>query len=162
MDRPTTKEVARFFDKVQITKHCWLWLASKFPPRYGYGRLKYHGKMIKAHRFSYELFTGPIKPGMMILHRKECGNPSCVNPNHLYMGTHFDNMRDRNIWGKTTKGEGNCNSRLSKEDILLIRKIHKDRLFGYKNTAKIVGVSADMVGKIARGLNWPHIITQGE
>ncbi len=104
MRKPTTAEVARFFDKVQITKHCWLWIGAI---TLGYGQLDFNGKTAKAHRFSYELFVGPIETGKMILHKRECGNRNCVNPHHLYMGTHADNMRDMVLWGKSAKNRVN-------------------------------------------------------
>ena len=104
MRKPTTKEVARFFDKVQITSHCWLWMATTFN---GYGLLGFNGKTVRAHRFSYELFVALIEPGKMILHRRECGNRNCINPHHLYMGTHADNMRDKEIWGKSAENRVN-------------------------------------------------------
>lgn len=97
MDKPTAKEFARFLDKVQITNSCWLWIASLSN---GYGRSGFRGKAMGAHRLFYELFVGPIEMGKYILHRKECGNRSCVNPHHLYMGTQKDNMRDMRLWGK--------------------------------------------------------------
>lgn len=70
---------------------CWLWTASK--DQNGYGKLPTErGKSpARAHRLSYSFFKGPILPKMYILH--ECDNPSCVNPDHLTMGTQADNMR---------------------------------------------------------------------
>lgn len=66
--------------------------------RDGYGRV--HGaSTYAAHRMIFELFVGPIRPGAFILHR--CDNPSCVNPAHLYEGDHAQNMRDRDLRGRT-------------------------------------------------------------
>ena len=98
MDRPTTAGVARFFDNVRITKSCWLWMG--YFDGNGYGCFGFRGGKVSSHRFSYQLFVGPIELGKYILHRRECGDRRCVNPNHLYMGTNADNVRDRELWGK--------------------------------------------------------------
>ncbi len=153
MRKPTTKEIARFFDKVQITKHCWLWTAAL---RCGYGHFGFDKGTIVAHRFSYALFVRPIESGKQILHRRECGNRNCVNPHHLYMGTHADNIRDRIIWGKSLAGEAHGNSKLSEKDVLDIRRIHKDKRSGYKNTANLFGISAAQVGRIVLGRSWTY------
>jgi HNH endonuclease len=72
---------------------CWLWPATF--NRQGYGVLFYGGKpqrVLKAHRLSYELFVGPIPPGMDVCHR--CDVPACINPMHLWIGTRGENIRD--------------------------------------------------------------------
>lgn len=94
--------LSHFLDKVRITRHCWLWIG--YLNLKGYGLFFSEGKNIKAHRFSYEFFVGPIEPGKMVLHKRECNERSCVNPNHLYMGTHNDNVRDRELWGIPASG----------------------------------------------------------
>lgn len=156
MDRPTTKVVARFFDYVQITKHCWLWLGHL--NHNGYGLFRFNKGRGKAHRFSYALFVGPIEPGKHILHRRECGNPSCVNPNHLYMGTNADNVRDRMMWGKS-RGYG-LNAKLSESDVLYIRKIKKNLGGKYglnRDLAKQFGIGAEQVRRISNGQAWKHL-----
>lgn len=70
---------------------CWIWTASTDEDGYGYFQL--HGSARKAHRVAYELYVGIIPMGMKVLHK--CNNESCVNPNHLYIGTEIDNAIDR-------------------------------------------------------------------
>lgn len=70
---------------------CWHWCGPT--NHFGYGRFSYRGKATVAHRISYEVFKGEvIPPGMSILH--SCDNPSCVNPDHLRVGTYTENRRD--------------------------------------------------------------------
>lgn len=155
MIKATTKEIDFFFSHVRITKSCWLWLApinSK-----GYGQFWRNKKRVQAHRFSYALFVGPIGLGKLILHRRECGNRNCVNPNHLYMGTNADNMRDMMLWGKATNGENNGYAKLSESDVFTIRKIHGDKRYGYTKSAELFGVSPTTIGLIVRRLRWKHI-----
>lgn len=82
----------RFFKKVKITPSCWIWTAAI--RCHGYGSFKnIHNKTVYAHRFSYEIHFGDIPVNMQVLHR--CDNPSCVNPDHFFLGTHDDNMKDK-------------------------------------------------------------------
>lgn len=84
----------RFDAKVLRTDGCWSWLASK--NNKGYGMLyagRANGNKDPAHRVSWLLHYGPIPDGMRVLHR--CDNPECTNPEHLFLGTQIDNMRDK-------------------------------------------------------------------
>ena len=60
--------------------------------RSGYGQKVIKGKRYRTHRLAYEWANGPIPKGMLVLH--SCDNPACCNPNHLFLGTQSDNMRD--------------------------------------------------------------------
>lgn len=80
----------RFLALVEEQDGCWPWLGHKDVE--GYGRITVNGKRLGAARLSYERFVGPIPKGLHVLH--SCDNPGCVNPDHLRIGTHADNMRD--------------------------------------------------------------------
>ena len=99
----------RFWEKVEKTDNCWNWLGGK--DKHGYGRIGLTASRNKeAHRYSWELHFGKIQDGRQINHH--CDNPSCVRPDHLYAGTHADNMRDM-------KERGRSRNRYSKESTCL-------------------------------------------
>jgi hypothetical protein len=92
----------RFFSKVnKMPSGCWEWTGCRAP--YGYGDFYVNGKTIRAHRYSYQVFVGPLKKGMFICHK--CDNPPCVNPDHLFQGTHTENVRDSLKKGRHRSGK---------------------------------------------------------
>ena len=103
----TTEE--RFWPKVEKSDGCWLWRANTNP--HGYGQFYLAGKQRLAHRLSWEFANGPIANGLFVCHR--CDNPACVRPDHLFLGTNADNMRDAYRKGRLTlpKGGGLGNRR---------------------------------------------------
>ena len=91
----------RFLARVTMEPNsgCWLWARSW---RHGYGNIKVGGKVLATHRMSWEIFIGPIPPGLHVLHR--CDVPCCVRPSHLWLGTPTDNTADRDHKGRCTAG----------------------------------------------------------
>lgn len=90
----------------------------------------------------------------MVLH--SCDNRACVNPDHLFLGTHGDNMRDRNAKDRQAKGEGHGRSKLDESLVRKIRALHASGL-GHKRIAKIIGVNASTVARALKGLTWKHV-----
>ena len=84
----------RFWAKVKKSEGCWEWTACK---SMGYGQIKHGGKMVASHRLSYEMAYGKFPKELHVLHT--CDNPGCVKPEHLWLGTHKENQKD-----KTEKG----------------------------------------------------------
>lgn len=92
---------------------CWEWQASCNPVA-DYGNTHWDNKRIYAHRLMWRLVVGKIPPGALVLHK--CDNPRCVNPHHLFLGSHRDNAKDRE-----SKGRGNRTHRFSKGEVDKIR-----------------------------------------
>lgn len=102
-----------------VTNTCWLWTRSLNSR--GYGIVYIAGKHVRAHRAMWELAHGPIPQGLHVLHH--CDTPSCVNPAHLFLGTHQDNMIDKVAKGRHNMphGERNHRSKLTEAFVKEIR-----------------------------------------
>lgn len=108
---------SRFWERVEKTASCWLWTGTK--DRYGYGRLGVTASRAQsAHRISWELHHGAIPDAASICHA--CDNPSCVNPDHLFLGGHADNMRDMAAKDRSLHGTKNVMAKLIPEQVVEI------------------------------------------
>lgn len=79
---------------------CWIWTGTRLSA--GYGVIRHEGKLVRAHRVSWEMNRGPIPEGKRVLHR--CDVPFCVNPAHLFLGTQADNVSDMIAKGRENFG----------------------------------------------------------
>lgn len=134
---------------------CMYWTGSIHKAGYGV-----YGKKSKyAHRLTWELANGPIPDGLHALHK--CDVPMCCNPDHIFLGTHQDNMIDMDKKGrrKAPKGEDQFKSKLTEEQVLKIRKLYVrgKSNFSIPKLAKMFGVTGAAVGYILQRKTWRHI-----
>ena len=159
----------RFWAKVAVNGRdaCWLWrggvyLNSAMVP---YGRMWLHGRTVGSHRIAWTFANGAIPDGMMIMHR--CDTPLCVNPRHLFIGTHQDNMQDMEAKGRGNRpraapGERNGNARLTRRDVRKIRKLYAARLGSYRQIGSMFGVCRQHICRIVQGGRWKRIAPTGD
>lgn len=145
----------RFEAKVRVTPECWLWTGARSGLQYG--GIREGDRVLRAHRVSYELNVGPIPEGLHVMHR--CDNPVCVNPAHLQLGTHQDNMADMYAKGrrKAASGLRNGAAKLTPE---ARRAILESRLPSEK-LGPMHGVSGSLVRKIRQAANAARSMNHG-
>lgn len=139
----------RFMAKVDKTKTCWLWTGSKVAK--GYGKIRTTSNKYDApecaHRVAYKLFIGDIPYGYLVCHK--CDNPSCVNPNHLFLGTYTDNVHDMISKGRRKLGY-KLTQPLADKIKVALETTNKSQL----ELGKEFGVTQSMVWRIHSGLAW--------
>ncbi len=128
---------------------CWEWRKGRLEA--GYGRISISKGEEKAHRFAYALAFGSIPEGMIICH--SCDNPPCVNPSHLFCGTHSDNSQDMAAKDRSHFGTSHHRAKLGEDDIRAIRA--DDRL--HVDIAAAYGVTRGLVSMIKRREIWTRI-----
>lgn len=152
--------LVRFWAKVDkngpihpvLKTRCWVWTGTTDGKGYGFFRTSIG--MRRAHRVSW-----------FIVHKKwpepnglhKCDNPPCCNPDHLFEGTHEDNVRDRDVKGRVQRGERNHGTKFTNEDVLEIRKQHATGNTTYKKLAKFYSVNISSIAHIVRRQSWKHI-----
>lgn len=135
---------------------CWNWNGGTMGEM-GYGRISVGDKSRKAHRISWVIHYGQIPEGRSVLHR--CDNPLCVNPAHLFLGTHDDNMADKVSKNRQArnKGESAGGVKFTEEKILEIRKLHSTLGIQQKELAKMLGINKGTLNNIILRKTWRHI-----
>jgi DNA-binding CsgD family transcriptional regulator len=148
--RPPYQRFLSYIDKKE--NGCWQWKSAKNAKGYGY--LLVEGKNLFAHRYSYQHYKGAIPDSMLVCH--SCDNPSCVNPEHLFLGTNINNMQDMIEKGRQCKGESKSNSKLTEEEVSEIRMLLNNGLSN-KEVAIIFNVSDMTISGIKTNRTWKHV-----
>jgi hypothetical protein len=142
---------ATLFNRCRLAENdCWEWVGAKDG---FYGIIWRDGKTKKAHRVSYECYHGPIPTGLHVLHA--CDNPSCINPDHLSVGTVKENMAQRDSRGRghDMRGEQIGTSKLTAEQVLEIKASD----LSVKELSEKYGVHATNIWLIRTGKSWKHL-----
>lgn len=182
MKRTPEQQIAQFWERVDKSggeDACWNWTrgCSGGASERSYGQYYMGERKVTTHRLAYQLVYGEIPSGMEVCHT--CDNPSCCNPRHLFLGTHKDNMQDRERKGRGTAkgqrrglqnpastdikppskkcGSHNGQSKLDEDDVRLIRSVYADGTMSQRKLAKEFHVHPSLIGFIVRRVYWQHI-----
>lgn len=158
------KDLRRFMKFVhhEPNSGCWIWAGNRNAREYGW--FKYNGRQTKAHRWAARHIGGMAITDLLVCHR--CDTPSCVNPEHLFVGTAKDNALDMVRKGRhnsnpnpnqrRARGSARANSKLTEEDIPEIRRLLGEGL-SFVKIAKRYGVASSLIGRIKYGKAWAHV-----
>lgn len=158
----------RFWAKVEKTDGCWFWRGYRRPD--GYGEISdgtpRHRKL-RTHRVAWELTNGPIPGGLEACHR--CDTPACVRPDHLFLGTQADNIRD--MWTKNRgtragrgrvghpgiRGEANVHAKLTAADVAAIRRRYATGTVKQSTLAHEYGLTQSGISRIVLRKSWTDV-----
>jgi len=156
----------RFWQRVEKTDGCWLWRGAR--STWGYGKFSFRGESLHAHRVAWELTNGPVPAGLDVCHH--CDVRLCVRPDHLFLGTRADNLRDMDQKGRRSTGErhgaaqrgkvahgsGHHHHKLTEAQVRLIRT---ESAAGVSRVvlAERFHIAATTITKIVRRLAWKHV-----
>lgn len=130
---------------------CWLWLRTIAKEGYG---LSFKFGVETTHRLAYRVFKGEIPERMCVCHR--CDTKPCINPDHLWLGTNTDNVRDRDLKNHTARGEKHWKAKLTETDVKEIIRLHLEGL-SQTTIAKRFTVSKVQIHYIVRGRYWKYL-----
>jgi hypothetical protein len=165
----------RFSRKIDKSTGCWLWTGAINPK--GYAKMRFEGRAVDAHRVSWNLHRGSIPDGLFVLHR--CDVRHCVNPEHLFLGTHQDNMDDMQAKGRhrcnpttgerhwsrlrpkdfheSRAGERNGRAKLSAADVIRIRESFRAGDTTVAELAREFGIGWSQTKRIIDGEVWKDV-----
>lgn len=142
-----------FWQYVQAASEevCWNWEGTKRQD--GYGQFKHNDELYVAHRASWIIHHGPIPDEMIICHK--CDNPQCVNPHHLFLGTHADNMADKVSKGRQAK-RGETAKKLTRRAVSSIREAYAQGAT-QASLAEKYGVTMATISRVVTRKVWRNV-----
>ena len=163
IEQLTERVKLRFFQKINKNptvgrSDCWIWTAAT--DNHGYGMFSLHGRgasPVKAHRLSFVIHKHELDDGVECCHK--CDNPSCVNPDHLFAGTHHENMLDAKgkgrlkVASKGRSGEQNNSHKLTAAQVVIVKQMIEAGV-SYTKIGSAFNVSRHCIADIATGKNW--------
>lgn len=152
----TEAQAERFWSKCSKGDCCWNWMGRRFRRGYGIFCVEYHGKRreITASRLAYALHSKADPAELVVCHT--CDNRACINPAHLFIGTHQDNIADMIAKGRQCRGKDKHSAKMTEQDVLDIREEYRNGVWP-SVLAKRYGVSSKTIKRNAKGLKWKHL-----
>jgi hypothetical protein len=146
------------FVSMEPNTGCWLWTGGEATPK-GYGQFWIDGHSTTAHRSSWIIHCGVIPIGHDVLHH--CDTPACVNPDHLFLGSHKDNYNDSHSKDRHSRGMRHGMSKLSDAQVRHIKSVDTSKRGVKALLARQFGVSNTIIAYIVLHNGWKHIMVEG-
>jgi hypothetical protein len=152
------KDIERFWRGVDKNgpNGCWIWKGARIST--GYGAIRSKKDTWMTHRVAWTITNGPIPKGKVACHK--CDNPICCNPDHLFIGTAMDNVKDMTSKGRRNdlKGEDHSKAILTAQTVRLIRFVYGNGGYTQKRLGEIFGVTKPTIQCIVENRTWRHIL----
>lgn len=137
--------------EVDSVTGCWNWVGATTS---GYGEIHVDGSPELTHRLMWMSVFGPISDGLFVCHK--CDNRPCCNPEHLFLGTTLDNMRDMSRKGRAARGTRNPRAVLTEDVVAAVKHHLADGMRGV-DLAELLGLTQQVICNIKKGRIWKHV-----